>query len=613
MRFVVIADTHVRSDLADPGEFAANALLAGRNRHAVQIIEAVEPEFVIHLGDVVHPVPGSPEHSEANDLALDAYRPLDVPVYFVPGNHDVGDKPYGWVDAPASSSAGYAAFTERFGPRYQSFTREGCRFVLIDTPILNSGRVAEAEQWEWLETTLGAASAAGQRIFVFGHYPPYLWDPAEPEHYDNLAPAVRTQLLELFERFGVEAVFSGHVHRFFHCRHHDTDLYVAPATGFVRPEYSELDSIVPDDQFGRDDRAKLGLFVVDIDRAGHEVRPVRTWGRTEVTVPEMASALTAPGWRAHLGVTMRQAWAAPRDLAMDGLDRFVRKRVRDDSAVMALWESRISHVRVPLADLRNPDSRRRLVELRARGTEITVVVPGPVVPEDGSVAQLVSRWEMVLPPDGRGLEPPLPEESGLISVGPLAPLSAEEWSGEHFVSHGFAPTADPEYVAATVGRGDEAVFRVRHSEAVWDSVSRAVDTANKAGVGALVVVELPEAGEGSMFTDEVALAARLIETEVAARAHGHCTVVLDGFADRDRGYFPRIGLVDRRGDPRAAFEALIRFMAVCEDRSGEEKSSLWLPVDTDRRRFVNGGTVVNLTPSAVTMTKPGRKAVLISR
>ena len=610
MRFVVIADTHVRPDTDDPGEFPANALLAGRNHHAVQIIRAVRPEFVIHLGDVVHPVPGSPGHPGANELALDAYRQLEIPMYVVPGNHDVGDKPYGWVDAPAVSPVHYEAFIERFGPRYQSFARGQCRFVLIDTSVLNTGWDTETEQWEWLETTLRAASEHRERIFVFGHYPPYLWDPGEPEHYDNLAPTVRTRLLELFERYEVEAVFSGHVHRFFHRRHGRTDLYVAPATGFVRPEYSELDSIAPDDQFGRDDRAKLGLFVVDVEESGHEIRPVRTWGRHSSEPPESVSRLTAPGWRSHLGVTMRQAWAGPRDLAMDGLDRFVRKRVRDDSAVLALWESRISHVRVPLADLLDSDSRQRLTELAARGTEITVVVPGPdqlaEVPDTGPV----SRWEIALSPGQRRPVSAGVAGPGLTAVGPLAPLTGREWSGEHFVSHGFVPDADPARVEAAVGDGDEAVFRVRPSEPVWASVGQAVDTARSAGVRALVVIELPEAGEGRMFTDETVLAARVIEAEISARAHRDCSVVLDGFADRDRGYFPRIGLVDRRGDPRAAFRAFVDFLALCDDIPTGEEPAGWQPVGSARRRFVIGTTTVDLAPTAITVSRGGQRTVL---
>ena len=38
---------------------------------------------------------------------------------------------------------------------------------------------------------------------------------------------------------------------------------------------------------------------------------------------------------------------------------------------------------------------------------------------------------------------------------------------------------------------------------------------------------------------------------------GHATVFVDGFVDHDRSYYPHIGLVDRRFNPRPALERLI--------------------------------------------------------
>jgi len=108
--------------------------------------------------------------------------------------------------------------------------------VTIDTPVLGSGLQREADQQAWLEEDL--AGVAGRRTYLFTHYPPFVWDAAEPEHYDNLAKPARMWLLDLCEGYGVEAVFSGHVHNFIFNRHAGTDLYVLPSTGFVRPDYS---------------------------------------------------------------------------------------------------------------------------------------------------------------------------------------------------------------------------------------------------------------------------------------------------------------------------------------------------------------------------------------
>ena len=508
MRFVVIADTHVRPEGVEPGDFPANRLLAGRNRHAVEIIERLGPDLVIHLGDVVHPLPGDADHDVANDLAVAAYRRLSAPFHVVPGNHDVGDKPYPWVDAPTVAEEHYDGFIDRWGPRHRSFAMEGCRFVLVDTPVLNTGSEAEEEQWSWLGDTLAAAATSGERIFLFGHYPPYLWEPDEEEHYDNLGLPARARFLDLIRRFQVEAVFSGHVHRFFHRRHAETDLYVVPAIGFVRPGYSEFDAIAPNHGYGRDDVAKLGLFVVEVESKGHVIRPVRTWGKTDAEPSTEIFGAASPGWSLRLGVTMRHGWAAPRDLTMNGLDEFVRKRARDDAAVLALWEARISRVRVPVADLEHADTRERIAELAARGIRFTVLVQGWDRLESIPSVDGVERWEVVVAPTSRSGDTAARRPGGRLAVGPVVPLIGPEWVGGHFVAHGFSPTGAD--LLPFVGDADEAVFRVAPEISIWDAAVGAVETAASAGVRALLIVELSRLSEGRMYDEDATVAAQLL-------------------------------------------------------------------------------------------------------
>ena len=57
----------------------------------------------------------------------------------------------------------------------------------------------------------------------------------------------------------VEALFCGHVHHFFWNRYREMDIYLVPATSFIRPEYSELCTIAPRAENGRDDQEKLGF------------------------------------------------------------------------------------------------------------------------------------------------------------------------------------------------------------------------------------------------------------------------------------------------------------------------------------------------------------------
>ena len=82
------------------------------------------------------------------------------------------------------------------------------------------------------------------------------------------------------EEYGVEALFIGHVHNFWFYRHAETDCYLLPSTAFVRLDYSEMYRIAPgpDAEFGRNDKPKLGYFVVHVHEGGHVCDVIRTYG-----------------------------------------------------------------------------------------------------------------------------------------------------------------------------------------------------------------------------------------------------------------------------------------------------------------------------------------------
>ncbi len=263
MRFVVVADSHIRFPTDDIVTYPSNAFMLDRNRRVVELINSLNAEFVVHLGDIVHPLPVEEGHEPAVRLAADVYSELDVPIHFVPGNHDIGDKPDAMVAVPPVADENYELFERYWGSPFRSFDIDDCHFVVVDTPVLNSGLARDDAQAEWLEGDL--RRAAGKRIFLFTHYPPFVRDPNEDEHYDNLGEPARTWLLDLIRAFKVEAVFSGHVHNFLYNHHSGTELYVLPSTGFVRPDYSELAAVAPERESGRDDPPKVGFLIVDIE------------------------------------------------------------------------------------------------------------------------------------------------------------------------------------------------------------------------------------------------------------------------------------------------------------------------------------------------------------
>jgi 3',5'-cyclic AMP phosphodiesterase CpdA len=566
-RFIVIADSHIRFPDDETDLYPSNALMVGRNQSVVEMCNAIDAEFVVHLGDIVHPIPAQTGHQDAVRLAEEIYAQLDKPIYFVPGNHDIGDKPEALVAVPTVEESFYGVFNRHWGPAFQSFDAGSLHFVLVDTPVLGSGLDRETAQRDWLEADMEAASAAGRRIFMFTHYPPFLRQASENEHYDNLGPRPRSWLLGLIERHAVEAVFSGHVHNLFYNHHAGTEMYVLPSTGFVRPDYSEFAAVVPDEEYGRDDRAKLGFFVVDVRSEGHVITPIRTFGTTpDDNGPRLLEAALDSTWRSPIGVTLRHGWRSAVDMPTAGLDEFNRKSVRNDAMLFALWEGRIADVRVPLADVTSTSGTERLRHLNGRGFRFTVRTAG--VPEAatlGAVAGLgglIARWEVVVPRDrftaavaavaAAGLDPDLE-----LAASPLVPLSD---GGGHFVASGFGTggeliadwlQADPDDVFNTF------VFRALHDEPAGEAVASAYELARGAGRRAVVTVELPRATESAIFSDDSVVASRVAEAVDAAHRFDDVTIFLDSFMDHDRGYYPRHGLIDRRHNPRPALYELI--------------------------------------------------------
>lgn len=599
--FAVIADSHFHLDGHDPqSAYPSDALHNDRNEVVVETINRAKPRFVMHLGDVPHPVPGVDAHRGALAVARRTYDAFEAPLTVVPGNHDVGDKPQGWATAPGANAARHEVFREHWGAPFGSFDEGPCHMVWIDSPILNSGLPLEAEQAEWLKEDLKRASDQGKRIFVFIHYPPYLCEDDEPEHYDNLAEPGRAWLLDLLETHRAEALFCGHVHHFFWNRHTHTDIYILPATSFVRPEYSELCSIGPTLENGRDDRDKLGFFFVHVHEEGHTIEPVRTAGHTASSPPPHPALLPGrcPPTRSPLGATLRHDWTRPRGLPCGNLDEFRRKLARNDLPLQALWETGIEHLRIPAGDLAIESTWKRWTELCARGGQITVFSAGSAAIDHAPIiarnADHIAFWE-VITLRGETPEDPLIQavrEAGvpvLVSVVGGAPPSqaGDEDKGKayfsHFPPHGYAHDSPSLARPFDPALADGFVGCIRGDTSVWDAASALADQASKLGCQAIAHVEIPRNTEGERQTDDFRIAACVVEARLASQAHPHLKLLLDTFVDHDRGYYPRNGLLDRRGTPRPALHALRHLEQL-------------LPAEPPTRRTTPAGAVYTLGP-----------------
>ena len=105
--FAIITDGHVNpEENQSSSPWESNHMANGRNRYVVHRLNQLEPDFVVHMGDLIHPVPSLPSYSVAAKRFHDIYSQLNCPLHLMPGNHDVGDKPSSWTPAEVVNEEG---------------------------------------------------------------------------------------------------------------------------------------------------------------------------------------------------------------------------------------------------------------------------------------------------------------------------------------------------------------------------------------------------------------------------------------------------------------------------------------------------------------------------
>jgi predicted phosphodiesterase len=558
-RYAVISDTHLRPSGESSSPWKTNLLTNDRARWVANTINAHSPDLVIHLGDIVHPVPHLPTYGSASKVAQEIMGSLACPRYLVPGNHDVGDKDNPTVPSYIINDDYIEDFHRYHGPTFQSFDHGGIHFVTINSLALNSGLIEETEQRDWLEDDLD--KHRDSRIHLFSHYPPYLYQPDEPSNYDNLDLPARKWLLDLIEE---------HVHQFFYKRHGETDIYNLLSTCNLRQDFANLFRVESPEEYGRNDATKLGYCIVDVYENGHVARIHRSYGRTlkegEILQHETKVQTRYPseGFPLPLGVQLRYPIAEVTELPYMGpVDEFVRKKARNDYTALALWETGIRMVRLPLADLTDETTRRRLHELHGMGSRYGFFTVN--TPKSETIAEyshLVDFLEVILP--WETVNETLPDASRLretlnlpVYVANIESSVHRERTGpkfSHFMSHGFRIDDMSKLEAILPQRGavDGFVFEVGQFDPPLPAIKRIGDYAKANGFKALVNVRFAPENPADYPQDHNHNANRVAEAAVEGYALPGVRVLLDTFMDHDRGYFPRAGLYDRRLNPRRA-------------------------------------------------------------
>jgi acid phosphatase type 7 len=209
------------------------------------LIESWHPDFVLTVGDNAYPT-GSKEL-----LDRDIFRPYAAVMresawFPALGNHDV-ETDGGEPELEAFHSLGKE--------RWYRFTWGNAAIVVLDS---DTSVAPGSPQLRFARRALARRSCFR---FAAWHHPP--WEPPGR----SISPGLRSNVVPLVQKDGVQVVFVGHLHAYARSRPHGGVVYVAVGTGGHSLENDARKLTIPS---ARIVQGRFGALRVDV--AGHEAR-----------------------------------------------------------------------------------------------------------------------------------------------------------------------------------------------------------------------------------------------------------------------------------------------------------------------------------------------------
>jgi len=209
--------THLRSNQsAEQFQFAITTDRTGSPRpgvfeHSVTVLNMLQPEFVISVGDLIQ---GNANADSTRKLwaEFDGHvRRLEMPFFYLPGNHDIGNK--------VSDSL----WGDLYGRRYYHFRYKDVLFLMLnseETPRTATGFIS-SEQLKYVEQALRDNPNVRWTI-VAVHKP--LWTYADVEKSNWLE-------VERLLKGRPHTVVAGHKHRYERFERNGSVYYMFATTG----------------------------------------------------------------------------------------------------------------------------------------------------------------------------------------------------------------------------------------------------------------------------------------------------------------------------------------------------------------------------------------------
>jgi len=271
LRFVQISDTHIGFD--KPANTDVTATLRGA---IARIKNAPEPPaFVLHTGDLTHL-----SKPAEFDLLEQVLSELSMPVFYVPGEHDILE------DDGKSYLQRFGKGTQ--GAGWRSFDHGGVHFVgLVNVVNLKAGGLGTLgnEQLEWLEKDLKHLKSSTP-VVVFAHIP--LWS-VYPEWGWGTDDSERA--LSYLKRFGSVSVLNGHIHQVMQKVEGHVTFHTAMSTAFPQPAPGAAAS--PGPMKVSDDRLRkvLGLSRMTFHDVKHPIAITDVPLESDMAVSDAASVV----------------------------------------------------------------------------------------------------------------------------------------------------------------------------------------------------------------------------------------------------------------------------------------------------------------------------------
>jgi len=192
-QFAIVAD---RTGGARPGVFAG----------AVEKLNLLKPEFVMCIGDLIE---GYSEEASELDRQWDQIdtlvNRLEMPFFYLPGNHDISNEPMA------------DKWRQRYGRSYYHFVYRDVLFVCLNTEDPPGEGISD-EQFEYFQNVL-RANRNVRWTLVFMHKPIWLGESANWEKLESL----------LADR--PYTVFAGHKHWYRKSVRNHRLYYILATTG----------------------------------------------------------------------------------------------------------------------------------------------------------------------------------------------------------------------------------------------------------------------------------------------------------------------------------------------------------------------------------------------